>query len=135
MWLTAQNAEPLTQRELLKKLGDRTLYISGFFSESLNRSLVDLDYYSSMGTSAYRTLSISENKCSSLYNEMSIRFHDLVSVLNFISHETFIKTDQGILKLYETYLRTGSSLAKEKLQALGVFAAASSNATKKHSGH
>ncbi len=135
LWLTAQNAEPTTQKELLKKLGDRTLYISGFFSESLNRSLVDLDYYHSMGVSAYKTLaSHSNSNLKLIFEEMSTRFLDFVEVLVVISHDAFVSTDKGILRLYETYLRTGSNLAKQKLETLGVFAPWSTN-LKKLTGH
>lgn len=122
MWLTAQTADAQAQRELLKKLGDRSLYISGFFSESLNRSLVDVDYYYSMGASAYRSLATQTEKSKGhIFNEISDHFLELVDVFGSISQESFGKTDQGILRLYESYLRTGSSLAKERLQTLGVF--------------
>ncbi len=135
LWLLAQTSEPIIQKELLKKLGDRTLYISGFFSESLNRSLVDVDYYYAMGTSAYKTLAYTcEPSVKGIFGEISERFIEFVEVFNVISHDAFVKTDQGILRLYETYLRTGSSLAKEKLETLGVFTAWSTS-LKKVTGH
>lgn len=131
IWLTAQTAEVSVQSELLKKLGDRTLYISGFFAESLNRSLVDLDYYCAMGTAAYKALAYKTDQLSgAVFEEMSARFLDFVEVLNVISQDSFAKTDQGILRLYETYLRTGSGLAKERLEELGVFVNADANLKK-----
>src|SRR5437016_3105761 len=39
----------LRQRSSLKQIGDRSLFISGFFSDSLTRKLVDVDYYVSIG--------------------------------------------------------------------------------------
>src|SRR5262245_64937587 len=39
----------IEQRASLKQIGDLSLFVSGFFSDSLNRSLVDVDYYASMG--------------------------------------------------------------------------------------
>lgn len=135
IWLTAQTAESATQKELLKKLGDKTLYISGFFAESLNRSLVDVDYYCSMGSSAYHSLSsLGEKASKETYSELAERFLDLVEVFNVISHQTFVGTNQGILRLYETYLRTGSSIARERLEGVGVFVSADAN-IKKVSGH
>lgn len=135
MWLTAQTAELSVQKELLKKLGDRTLYISGFFAESLNRSLVDIDYYCNMGVAAYQALAwIKDSGTNSVFNEISERFLDFVEVLNIISHDAFARTDQGILRLYETYLRTGSPLAKERLKGVGVFVS-SDTTLKKVSGH
>jgi hypothetical protein len=135
LWLTAQTSDPVTQKELLKKLGDRTLYISGFFAESLNRSLVDVDYYCSMGSGAYYSLvSLADASTRDTFSEMAERFLDLVEVFNVISHETFVGTNQGILRLYETYLRTGSALAKERLEGVGVLVSADST-LKKASGH
>lgn len=50
MLLLAVNAEKIWKNfELLKKLGDRSLYISGFFGDSLSRKIVDIDYYADMG--------------------------------------------------------------------------------------
>ena len=51
----AENYE--TRNQSLKRLGDVAMFISGVFPHSLNRKLVDLDYYISMGGSAYGYLS------------------------------------------------------------------------------
>src|SRR6516225_2434594 len=40
----------------LKDVGDKSLYVSGFFADSLQRKLVDVDYYIQMGGSAYGQL-------------------------------------------------------------------------------
>ena len=40
---------------ILKKLGDYALYISGYFSDSLQGKAVDVDYYIAMGSNAYGT--------------------------------------------------------------------------------
>src|SRR5437016_3300135 len=40
----ALQSAPDTRISLLKKLGDLCLYVSGFFSDSLSRKLVDIDY-------------------------------------------------------------------------------------------
>src|SRR4051812_33834822 len=49
---------PLKERvQMLKNLGDVALYISGFFAEFIERSLVDIDYYVSMGGHAYKNVS------------------------------------------------------------------------------
>lgn len=122
IYLTATNAEPSTRAELLKKLGDRTLYISGFFGDSLSRKVVDLDYYVDMGGAAYRELAefTREDGLARVYSVFSKRFVDYVDVLTYISQKSLIQTDQGLLRLYDQYLRTGSELAREKLIELGV---------------
>lgn len=137
MFLSAQSPYKLSQERvgLLKKLADRTLYISGFFSDSLQRKIVDVDYYISMGESAYAQLAgFSREEANSLiYTTISKRFADCVDVLMFISHSTIPTTDKNILRLYEVYLRTGSGVAKSKLIELGVFAALSDGHQKKQS--
>jgi len=40
----------------LKQVGDTSLYVAGFFAESLTRSLVGVDYYVGLGQSAYAQL-------------------------------------------------------------------------------
>ena len=45
LYLLANQSELPEKQGLLKKLGDRSLYISGFFGDSLNRKIVDIDYY------------------------------------------------------------------------------------------
>src|SRR5689334_7494221 len=45
------------QRAGLRQVGDLSLFISGFFSDSLRRKLVDIDYYVAIGGFAYHTLS------------------------------------------------------------------------------
>lgn len=121
-FLLASNAPAMERMELLKKLGDRSLYISGFFGDSLHRKAVDIDYYAGMGGAAYASLAdtVKEDDLSEVYRVFSERFLDFVEVLTVISNQSFVNTDQGLLRLYDKYLRTGSSLAKEKLLELGV---------------
>src|SRR5689334_14540586 len=41
----AREAEPAARVRALKEVGDTSLYVSGFFTESLGRKLIDADYY------------------------------------------------------------------------------------------
>ena len=45
------------QVKIFKKVGDFSLFISGFFSDSLRNKLVHADYYSSIGKKSYNKLS------------------------------------------------------------------------------
>lgn len=122
MLLTAHSSESGIKLEMLKKLGDRSLYISGFFGDSLNRKIVDIDYYAEMGGAAYGSLAhhTREDGLAKVYSIFSERFMDYVDVLTVISHASLIKSNESILRLYERYLRTGSELAREKLEEMGV---------------
>jgi len=122
MYLRA-NQSPLAEKQgLLKKLGDRTLYISGFFGDSLERKIVDIDYYAEMGGAAYAGLAscVHEDTLAQVYKTFSRQFLDFVDVLTYISQRSMVQSDQNILRLYDRYLRTGSPLAREKLAEIGV---------------
>jgi hypothetical protein len=124
LFLKANNAERSERIALLKKLADRSLYISGYFGDSLQNKIVDLDYYAEMGGTAYDYLanSTKEDHLATVYSIFSKKFLDFVDVLTYISQKSFIKTDESILRLYDRYLRTGSDLAREKLIEMGVVA-------------
>lgn len=122
MYLVAMNAESPKNREIMKILADRTLYLTGFFGDSLQRKIVDVDYYADVGSAAYYNLAIwtKEDTVSSIYKTFSKRFFDFVEVLSYISEKSSIQTDQNVLRLYERYIKTGSELARNKLTELGI---------------
>jgi hypothetical protein len=122
MFLIAANSDRIGKVDLLKKLGDRSLYISGFFGDSLERKLVDIDYYAEMGGAAYASLAehVTDDLSAQVYRIFSREFLAYVDVLTYISQQSMIQSDQSLLRLYDRYLRTGSELAKEKLIEMGV---------------
>lgn len=123
-FLVAQQAEPNVRAELLKRLGDTSLYISGFFGDSLHRKLVDLDYYAELGGSAYGTLAAgSAGEAAPVFGDLSQNFLDYVELLTFISQQSLVQTNEDLLRLYNRYLATGSKLAAEQLREKGVLAA------------
>lgn len=121
-YLRAQQMPPAQKREHLKKLGDTSLYISGFFGDSLNRKLVDIDYYAEMGGAAYGSLSsiTPDEGLSTVYSDFARRFLEFVDALTFISQETLIQSNEDLLRLYDRYVSTGSRLAEEQLRKKGV---------------
>ena len=131
--LKSQSAEPAVRIELLKKLGDRSLYISGFFGDSLQRKLVDVDYYADMGCMAYGALagSVREDTLAKVYGEFARRFLDFVEILTYISSRASLHNEENIMRLYETYAKTGSDLAREKLIEKGLIAVPVENLTNK----
>ncbi len=121
LYLQAVNTEQTQARmDLLKKLGDLSLYISGFFGDSLNRKVVDIDYYVGMGGTAYGNLARLNEANSPVYQEFSERFMDFVDVLTYISQQSLIQTDADLLRLYDRYMVTGSRLAEEQLIKKGL---------------
>src|SRR3989344_5112531 len=77
------------RRADLRQVGDCSLFISGFFSDSLRRKLVDIDYYISIGGDAYGALAQIETDClSPVFAELSAKFVPFVDVLNEVSERT-----------------------------------------------
>lgn len=119
---TALDAEPLAlrlaqaldsggleQRARLRSLGDLSLFVSGFFSDSLNRKLVDVDYYVSLGEYAYASLSRAESALfAEVFAELADKFCSFVDVLNDVSERSALTRNADLLRLYERWLRTGS---------------------------
>lgn len=124
--LQSVDLAPHQRRNELRDIGDTSLYVSGFWSESLARSVVDVDYYMGMGESAYAELARSTPRGTSdhlneVFGSLSSNFPRFVRVLSAISEMLCEQTNpQDILKLYERWQRTGSSWAKSRLTKLGV---------------
>lgn len=125
-----QAVEPSRRMQLYKQVGDVALYVSGFFSDSLKRKLVDVDYYINMGGNAYANLSslVRNSNFGDLYSELSTKFYALVGLLSFISEERQLTSNEDILRLYERWLRTGSKHLYEKLINYGVLPVAAATA-------
>ena len=119
----ALQAAGIAQRDGLRRVGDLSLFISGFFSDSFRRSLVDVDYYKSMGEYAYGSLSRSEHDTfAQVFGELSSKFVGFMDVLSLISERTATTHASGtdILRLYEKWLRTGSVRDGQRLVEHGL---------------
>ncbi len=120
--LAQPGADPGERVRTLKHVGDTSLYVAGFFAESLSRSLVDVDYYVGLGQSAYAQLARSMSRgarISEVYEELADKFPQFVDVLAEVRKRTdFASAD--ITKLYEMWLRTRDEWIEKKLRAAGV---------------
>lgn len=110
----------LEQRTQLKQLGDCSLFISGFFSDSLQRRAVDVDYYVSMGAYAYGSLSREEDTFAEVFSDLAARFVAYMDVLADVSERTALSSSTDTFRTYEKWLRTGSSRSAQKLIGRGI---------------
>lgn len=109
------------QRARLRRLGDFSLFVSGFFSDSLRRSVVDVDYYVSMGEYAYGSLSRrDEDTFADVFGELARKFVGFMDVLSDVSERTALASQPDILRLYERWLRTGSQRDGQLLSERGI---------------
>ena len=120
-FVRALQAAGMRQRDELRQVGDLSLFVSGFFSESLARSLVDVDYYIQLGESAYGSLARqSDETFGDVFDELSTKFAAFVDVLGEISERTALASNTDLLRLYERWLRTGSRRSGDLLVSRGI---------------
>ena len=120
----------IRQRTSLKHIGDVALFVSGFFSDSLNRKLVDVDYYVSIGGCAYSALSrVETDTFSPVFAELGTKFMGFVDVLSEVSERTSCSSNVDLLRLYGKWLKTGSRRSGQLLVERGVVPNASVKST------
>ena len=111
----------MEQRARLRNLGDFSLFTSGFFSDSLNRRAVDVDYYVSMGEYAYGSLSRRDTDAlGAVFTELARKFVGYMDVLADVSERTGASGSTDVLRLYERWLRTGSARDGQRLADRGL---------------
>jgi len=124
LFLDSMNTPDAPKRyRQLKQLGDFALLVSGYFSDSLKRKLVDIDYYIGLGSNAYQALSsisINISAFQQTFEELGDQFPRYVDVLSEISENSGMQNNSDLLRLYEKYLKTGSERLKTKLQEAGI---------------
>ena len=111
----------MAQRDGLRSVGDQSLFITGFFADSLNRSLVDVDYYILLGEYAYGSLARQGNEAlGDVFDELSGKFTSFVDILGEVSERTALTSNADVLRLYEKWLRTKSRRSGDLLAARGI---------------
>jgi hypothetical protein len=109
----------------LRKLGDTALFVSGFFGDSIARSAVDVDYYVAMGERAYGALADAERparpgSADGPFAELANRFSTFVDLFSEIAELSQLRSNRGLLRLYERYLLTRDARVAERLRERGV---------------
>jgi hypothetical protein len=124
--LAGAGHRPEQRVRTLKEVGDTSLYVAGFFAESLTRSLVDVDYYVGLGQTAYTQLarSLGSNKSiGEVYEELAAKFPQFVDVLARVRKRITIaelNASSDIGRLYDIWLRTRDEWVEKKLKQAGL---------------
>lgn len=107
--------------QALKEVGDTSLYVTGFFADSLERGLVAADYYISLGESAYRELShrLSSSTVAEVYEELAAKFPVFVDVLAAVRSQVAL-AGSDVASLYAEWQRTRAEWIEKRLRGLGV---------------
>jgi hypothetical protein len=124
--LEAVEASPRERRVQLREVGDTSLYVSGYWAESLDNKLVDVDYYIDLGGTAYGELARggtgwTGDPFGGVFAELAANFGRFVEALMVVRRRTVrAGSNQDVLRLYQRWQRTGSRWAAARLAALGV---------------
>lgn len=108
------------QRDGLRRVGDLSLFISGYFSDSLNRSLIDIDYYIALGERAYGSLARTDDAFSDVFDELAEKFSGFVDVLGEVSERSALTSNSDLLRLYERWLKTRNRRSGDLLARQGI---------------
>ena len=111
----SRRPQPRTIREtrnlVLRRVGDTSLFVAGFFGDGFARKLVDVDYYIDMGGAAYGRLSdnvrgtVARPRFGGVFAELAQKFRDFVDVLAEIRDSARAADDFDMLRLYDLWLR------------------------------
>ena len=109
------------QRDGLREVGDQSLFVSGFFADSLNRTFIDIDYYIQLGECAYASLARQGDPAfGDVFDELAEKFPACVDVLGEVSERSALASNSGVLRLYEKWLRTRSRRSGDLLAERGI---------------
>lgn len=119
--LEEESAEARALR--LRQMGDFSLYIAGFFTNSLSRKLVDVDYYIGMGGAAYESVArLERTDRAQVFVELAKKFPKLVDILAQISEEGGFQKEshRDLLRMYDLWTKTGSDRLAKQLAKAGI---------------
>jgi hypothetical protein len=122
----AVDAPPRERRKKLRAIGDTSLYVSGFWGESLEEAVVDVDYYVEMGGSAYGELARggpgwTGDPYANVFGELAENFIRFVGALALVSRRMALPaSSQDVVRLYRRWQKNGSASAAARLAKLGV---------------
>ncbi len=110
----------------LRALGDRALFLSGYFVDSLERCTANPGWVAEVGRIAYSDLSslLSRRQAawtgSRLYRELAERFPQYSEVLTEVGDGVRDATTSGLAPLFERYLRLGRGVDRRRLVRRGL---------------
>ncbi len=91
----------------LKKVADTSLFVTGMFMESLERTAVGCEYYMTLGRMAYgRLASADPPSRGKPFAELAERFPDFVDVLSDISFNEIFRSEHRLVRSYTRWLCT-----------------------------
>ena len=109
------------RRAKLKRVADTSLFLTGMFMETLDRTLVGPRYYVDLGRQAYGHLAADAALPDAWpFAELSESFEKFVQVLSDISFREIFPGDSHLVRAYRRWLLTHSERDRAWLAARGL---------------
>ncbi|MEC7984057.1 MAG: hypothetical protein VX278_02765 [Myxococcota bacterium] len=102
--------------EAYREMGDRALFISGFFRGSLQHRIVNVDYYYKMGSMAYASLLTLID--APFFAELSKHFVFFSEIIRDIAFHVR-GSNKDLIAMYEEWLQTRDPKVACRLQRMG----------------
>lgn len=112
----------------LRALGDGVLYAIGFFGEHLTQRGADRKYIEQVGATAYQHAAAAlrlrhRTGEPTIFSELATKFERFAAVLGDVAEDTIgtmVRDSQSLVKVYERWVRTGSSRLAGELGMHGI---------------
>jgi len=101
--LESSQMNKLEQQRVLRDIGDTALFICGYFSESLNRKIVDTKYYQDIGMIAYQRLNShvpQAYEIPSFFKRLSISFSSITTVMSLVFQQNNFEGPEEMFLLF-----------------------------------
>ena len=86
--ISSQSLERRERLRALRRLGDQSLFLCGFFEDWICAGVMPMSYYIDMGMSAYAQAARIAPITGTIYDELSRRFVRVVDVLGAVAEAT-----------------------------------------------
>lgn len=121
----AAHARPGEQAAAYRELGDRALYLLGYFRESLSRRIVGPTYYASMGAAAYHRTDVVlkawfADAFGPVFTELAHGFDDCVCIVEGVRKSQAGDHPDPMIRLYQRWVETGSEEVRARLMSRGL---------------
>ncbi len=111
-FLESSNLPKNKQIEELKDIGDTALFLCGYFSDSLNRKLLNMSYYQKIGQLSYRKLNVLLPiilDFTNFYNFIAQSFIALITVIGIVAKKFFSQTEDDFTLLVSNAMKLKAS--------------------------
>jgi hypothetical protein len=119
-YLEAFRLPPSQRYGKLRRVADTSLFVTGMFVDSLERTLVGPQYYAALGRNAYAHLSAGAGPLGASFEELAGRFPEFVRVLAEISEQELFNREQDTVRLYKRWLAHGGTREADLLVRRGL---------------